>query len=160
MTAKILWTFTLTTSHSIFLCFSENISLFHKQRQRRSDIFISRDFNLRKGWLGNDHFGWQTIRNAGSLAISRARDFRHRTYVMMRGTANRACWSSWRKAASTRKSCNSTARVISISSSEVDGSFQGLSSRQSSRSIQILTVTDMASLRGRCYEICITSGSI
>ena len=64
------------------------------------------------------------------------------------------------KAASTRKSFNSTAKVISISSSEGNGSFQELSSRQSSRTNQILTLTDMASLRGRCHEICITSGSI
>ena len=50
--------------------------------------------------------------------------------------------------------------IISISSSEGDGSFQELSSRQSNRSNQILTVTDMASLRGRYCEICITRGSI
>ena len=44
-----------------------------------------------------------------------------------------------------------------ISSSECDASFQELSSRQSCKWNQILTVTDMASLRGRSYEICITS---
>ena len=39
-------------------------------------------------------------------------------------------------------------------------SFQELTGRQSSRSNQILTVTDKASLRGRSDKICITSGSI
>ena len=50
----------------------------------------------------------------------------------------------------------SAAKVISFSSSEGDGSCQELSSRSN----QILAVTDIASLRGRCHEICITSGSI
>ena len=57
------------------------------------------------------------------------------------------------------KSSDSTAKVISISSSECDGSFQELSSRQSSRSNQILTVMGMASLRGRSCEICVTRAS-
>ena len=51
-------------------------------------------------------------------------------------------------------------KVIPISSSECNSSFQELPGRQSSRSNQILTVTDMASLRGRSDKICITSGSI
>ena len=55
-------------------------------------------------------------------------------------------------------SSDSTAKVIPISSSECDSSFQELTGRQSSRSNQILTVTDMASLRGRSDKICITSG--
>ena len=46
----------------------------------------------------------------------------------------------------------------STANSEGDSSFQELCSRQSSRSNQILTVKDMASMRGRSYEICITSG--
>ena len=78
---------------------------------------------------------------------------------MMRGTTNRTL-SCKKGSFQSRKSSASTAKVISISSSECDGSFQELSSRQSSRSNQILTVTDMASLRGRSYKICITSGSI
>ena len=57
-------------------------------------------------------------------------------------------------------SSDSTAKVIPISSSECDGSVQELTGRQSSRSNQILTVTDMASLRGRSDKIRITSGSI
>ena len=57
-------------------------------------------------------------------------------------------------------SSDSTSRVIPISSSECNSSFQELTGRQSSRSNQILTVTDMASLRGRSDKICITSGSI
>ena len=36
--------------------------------------------------MGNNHFGWQTISDAGNLAISCARDFRHRTYVTGQGT--------------------------------------------------------------------------
>ena len=46
-------------------------------------------------------------------------------------------------------SSDSTAKVIPISSSECNGSFQELTGRQSNRSNQILTVTDNASLRGR-----------
>ena len=57
-------------------------------------------------------------------------------------------------------SSDSTAKVIPISSSECDSSFQELTGRQSSRSNQIFTVTDMVSLRGRSDKICITSGSI
>ena len=57
-------------------------------------------------------------------------------------------------------SSDSTAKVIPISSSECNSSFQELTGRQSSRSNQILTVTDKASLRGRSDKICITSGSI
>ena len=118
-----------------------HISLFHRQRQRRSDILISRDLNLRKRWLGNNHFGWQTIRDAGNLAISRARDFRRRTFVTMRRTTDRTV-SCKKESLQSRKSSQSTANVISISSSECDGSCHELSSRQSSRSNQILTVTD------------------
>ena len=59
----------------------------------------------------------------------------------------------------SRKSSDSTEKVISISSSECDGSFQELSIRQSSRSNQILTVMRMASLRGWSYEICIARAS-
>ena len=80
---------------------------------------------------------------------------------MMRGTTNRTL-SCKNRSFQSRKSSDSTAaaKFISISNSECDGSSEELSSRQSSRSNQILTVTDMASLRGRSYEICITSGSI
>ena len=82
---------------------------------------------------------------------------------MMRGTTNRtlSCKNgSFQSKKSSDSTSTAAAKVISISNSECDGSSQELSSRQSSRSNQILTVTDMASLRGRSYETCITSGSI
>ena len=116
-----------------------HISLFDKQRQRRSDILFSRDLNLRKRWLGNNQFGWQTILDAGNLAISGARDFIHRTYGTMPGTTNRML-SCKKGSFQSRKSSDSTAKVISTSSSECDSSFQELTDRQSSRSNQILTV--------------------
>ena len=107
-------------------------------------------------WLGG-----KTIRDAGNLAISRARDFRYRTYVTMRGTTNRTAARAGEAASMLRffqervpiRSCSD-----STANSEGDSSFQELCSRQSSRSNQILTVNDMASMRGRSYEICITSG--
>ena len=55
-----------------------------------------------------------------------------------------------------KKQFRQDSKVRSISSSEGDGNFQELSSRSN----QIHTVTDMASLKGRSYEICIISGSI
>ena len=61
--------------------------------------------------MGNNHFGWQTIRDAGNLAISRARDFRHWAYVTMRGTTNpphRSCKNQksvkWNGSSQSRKS--------------------------------------------------------
>ena len=145
-----------------------HISLFHRQRQRRSDILISRDLNLRKRWLENNHFGWQTIRDAGNLASSRVRDFRHRTNVTMRGTTDRTVPCK-KGSLQSRKSSQSTENIISFSSSECDSSCQELSSRQSGRSNQIIlkdqirflqSRTDMASLRGRSYKIYITSGNM
>ena len=59
----------------------------------------------------------------------------------MRGTTDRTV-SCKKGSLQSRKSSQSTANVISISCSECDGSCQELSSRQSSRSNQILTVTD------------------
>ena len=51
---------TLTTSHSLFLPF--HINLFHRHRQRRSDILISRHLNVRKR---KERDGWETITLAG-----------------------------------------------------------------------------------------------
>ena len=121
---------------------------------------------MRKRWLGNNHFGWQNhprCRQPCHFPCSRFQTLG----VRHNARDNESCHGHARTKNGTdllkikkESSSDSTAKVIPVSSSECNSSFQELTGRQSSRSNQILTVTDMASLRGRSDKLCVTSGSI
>ena len=114
--------------------------------------------------VGSDRFGWQTIRNARNLAISRARDSKHRAYVTMRETTNRTLVELANSASMLRsfqeRVSTAQQRLYLFQAVRAMAVFKNYLAGNPSRSNQILTVTDIEALRGRSYEICITSGII
>ena len=114
--------------------------------------------------VGNDRFSWQTIRDARNLAISRARDPKHRAYVTMRETTNRTLVELGNSASMLRSFQERVStvqqRLYLFQAVRAMAVFKNYLAGNPSRSNQILTVTDIEALRSRSYEICITSGII